>query len=132
MKTTYNTEKNIFEHTSGAPNHQEKIETLIINTLFTDRRADDDDIIPDGYGIKRGWWGDTFSDKKTGSKLWLLKREKQMNSVVLKTKNYAYEALKPLVEDGIIRKLTIEAYIPKNGVLGLIIKPDEKIFTYEL
>ena len=43
--------------------------TLVLICLFTDVRADTDDIIPDNSSDPRGWPGDTFSDYPWGSKL---------------------------------------------------------------
>lgn len=53
----------------------EGLVTLVLICLFTDVRADTDDIIPDNSSDPRGWPGDTFSDYPWGSKLWLLDRE---------------------------------------------------------
>ena len=47
-------------------------------SLGTDRRAQQDDVIPNGSQDKRGWWGDTYRPRKIGSRLWLLYREKQL------------------------------------------------------
>ena len=44
----------------------------VINSLFSWRRAESDDILP---GTSRyGWWADTYDDdgEKFGSRLWLL------------------------------------------------------------
>ncbi|WP_247751168.1 phage GP46 family protein [Citrobacter freundii] len=40
--------------------------TLVLICLFTDVRADTDDIIPDNSSDPRGWPGDTFSDYPWG------------------------------------------------------------------
>src|SRR5690606_37822179 len=57
------------------------LESLVYMLLFTDRRADPGDDIPDGTDDPRGWWGETF-DYGFGSKLWLLQRSKTTPRVV--------------------------------------------------
>ncbi|SPD73837.1 GP46 family protein [uncultured Desulfobacterium sp.] len=97
------------------------LETAVIISLFSDRRANDDDELPSGDD-RRGWWADTYADvdgDKIGSRLWLLGREKQLPGVVGKAKEYAEEALKWLVDDGIAEKVSVAAEIVQKGMLGL-------------
>lgn len=98
------------------------LETAVIISLFTDRRADPDNPLPDESGDRRGWWADAYpriEGDRIGSKLWLLSREKQLQSVVNRAREYAREALAWLVDDGIARRVTVEAEIVRTGVLGL-------------
>jgi phage gp46-like protein len=98
------------------------LESAVIISLFTDRRADEDDPLPDPSDDRRGWWGDAYpqiDQDKIGSKLWLLHREKQLPSVVNRAREYAQEALAWLVEDSIASRVTVEAEIVRQGVLGL-------------
>lgn len=55
------------------------LDTAVIISLFTDRRALEDDATPDFTENRRGWWGDTYDaqQRPIGSRLWLLSREKQ-------------------------------------------------------
>jgi len=76
------------------------LETAVIISLFSDRRASDDDVLPPADTDKRGWWGDTEMDK-IGSRLWLLSREKQMPQVLAKANEYAREALKWMIDDNV-------------------------------
>jgi phage gp46-like protein len=107
------------------------LQTAVILSLFTDRRAKDDDILPGGDSDKRGWWGDAFPfspDDKIGSRRWLLSREKQLSSVLRRVKDYDEEALKWLVDDGIALSVTVTANIVSNGILGEtieIVRPDK-------
>lgn len=118
------------------PEIDDGLETAIIISLFTDRKANDDDELPSGDD-RRGWWGDSFAEIEgdlIGSRLWLLKREKQLSSVVAKAKIYAEEALKWMIEDGIAEKVTVTAEIVKRGILGLLIeitKPGISPFKYK-
>lgn len=98
------------------------LETAVIISLFTDRRANADDTIPDGSNDRRGWWADAFNDvvnDKIGSRLWLLSREKQLSAVLVRAREYAMEALQWLVDDGVAQAVDVVASNPKPGVLGL-------------
>ena len=37
------------------------LRTAVILSLFLDRRAEDDDILPNGSDDRRGWWADTVA-----------------------------------------------------------------------
>lgn len=96
------------------------LETAVVISLFTDRRARTDDALPDGVdGDRRGWWADAFNQRPIGSRLWLLSREKQLPAVVARAKEYAEEALAWLVEDNVASRVVVTAEVVKNGVLGL-------------
>ena len=97
--------------------------TNIIVSLFTDARASNDDILPDGATDKRGWWGDSFSDKKIGSRLWLLSREKQLSSVLKRAQEYAEESLAWMIKARLIKSVSVTATNPSNGVLMLTVRP---------
>lgn len=100
------------------------LETAVIISLFSDRRAAADDILPEGAD-RRGWWGDVYSGldgDRIGSRLWLLHREKQLPAVLVKTREYAMEALQWLVEDGIAAAVDVQTEIVRTGVLGLLIE----------
>jgi phage gp46-like protein len=97
--------------------------TNIIASLFTDARAHNDDILPDGSADRRGWWGNSFSDKKIGSRLWLLSREKQLSSVLKRAQEYAEESLQWMIKERLIKSVTVVAANPSNGVLMLTVRP---------
>lgn len=105
----------------------DSLETAVLVSLFTDRLANTDDVLPDPAAGRRGWWGDSFAAKqgdRIGSRLWLLSREKQLPSVMARAREYAEEALRWLVEDGIAKRVTVTAEIVQQGVLGLRIVID--------
>jgi phage gp46-like protein len=110
--------------------------TAVIVSLFTDRKAEADDVLPDDSGDRRGWWGDIYprvEDDRIGSRLWLLSREKQLRDVVMRAEHYAQESLQWLIEDGIAEQVTVTGSVPKNGVLGLeiaVYRPAGEITTY--
>lgn len=98
------------------------LETAIFLSLFTDRRASDEDQLPEGEASRRGWWGDVFPNvprDRIGSKLWLLGREKQMPQVVPRAQEYARDALQWLIEDRVAERVDVEAAIVSPGVLGI-------------
>lgn len=107
------------------------LETAVVLSLFTDRRAEDDDRLPEpGDTDRRGWWADAFPEiegDRIGSRLWLLNREKQTQDVANRAREYAEEALAWLVDDGIASRIEVEAAFVRAGVLGLgvaIHRPD--------
>lgn len=97
------------------------LETAVLISLFTDRRADEREELPAGETSRRGWWGDSFAadSDKVGSRLWLLHREKSLAEVAARAEDYAREALAWLIEDGVSDKTTVKARTPGNGALIL-------------
>ncbi|HEY4254591.1 MAG TPA: phage GP46 family protein [Roseomonas sp.] len=96
------------------------LRTAVILSLFLDRRARSDDATQDGD--RRGWLGDALSPvtgDRIGSRLWLLRREKQLPETLRRAEDYAREALAWLVEDGLARRVTVAADWLAMGLLGL-------------
>jgi phage gp46-like protein len=118
---TFNADLKIFKGDLVA---EKDLETAITLSLFSDRRAAVDDPIEAGESL-RGWWGDTFSEVKNdkfGSKLWLLRREKQLQSVLERAKQYAQESLQWLVDDRVAQKILVITEIvgeKPSGILGI-------------
>lgn len=114
------------------------LQTAVVISLFTDRRARPDDVLPQADADPRGWWADSLGaeGEQIGSRLWLLSREKQTPETVARAREYAEEALAWLVSDGVAAKVEVEVSIPRDGVLGLIIwitrpgGPDRQRFDY--
>lgn len=107
--------------TDGDLATDEGLETAVILSLYTDRRALPEDELPDGNADRRGWWCDAYSDRPHGSRLWLLGREKELDRVLRRAEEYAREALTWLIEDGIAVAIEIEAIHLRRGVLQLIV-----------
>jgi phage gp46-like protein len=98
------------------------LETAVLLSLFTDRRAEADDALPGSDVDRRGWWGDAWPDipgDRIGSRLWLLHREKQTPAVLGRAQQYAREALAWMIDDGIASGVDVVATIPRGGVLAL-------------
>ena len=111
---------------------EDSLRTAVILSLFLDRRANDDDILPNDSDDRRGWWADTVapmtdygigggsaSGDHIGSRLWLLSREKQLAGVLERARHYAEEALTWLVEDGVATAVQVAATNPRQGWLVL-------------
>jgi phage gp46-like protein len=94
------------------------LRTAVIISLFTDRRALDDDVLPVGDD-RRGWWGDCANDDpndRIGSRRWLLVREKATDAVATRARDYDREALAWLVTDGIAASVAVEcSLLPVSG-----------------
>ena len=104
---------------------EEDIETAVILSLMLDARARDDDALPDGSGDRRGWWADSAAPAadgdRTGSRLWLLSREKTLPEVLRRARDYAEEALAWLLEDGAAKNVSVHAAMPRRGLLALTV-----------
>src|SRR5471032_1175811 len=94
------------------------IETAVYISLFSDRAANPDDVIPDGSGDPRGWWGDTGQEQPIGSRLWLLGRAKQTTDALNLAKDYITEALQWLIDDGVVGSFDITVEWSAVGRLG--------------
>ena len=111
------------------------LRTAVIISLFTDRRANDDDVIPDGSNDRRGWW----ANPDIGSRLWLLSREKETQETFDRAVLYTREALQWLFDDGVALSVDVSGEWVRRGVLGLVVTiglPDggqfEDVFNYQL
>ncbi len=96
--------------------------TAVIISLFTNRRARLDDPLPDPNSSRMGWWGDLHSEKENdqiGSRLWLLRREKQTQDTLNRAYEYCHEALKWLVDDGIASQVDVRVEYVRLGVMGI-------------
>lgn len=93
------------------------LETAIIISIWTNRRARDDDRLPDGSGYLGGWWGDTFADvdsDEIGSRLWLLSRETRTPETLNRAKQYLIEAVQWLIDDGVATKVDVHVEYDRN------------------
>ncbi len=109
----------------------DRLTSAVVVSLFSDRRAAVDDPLPDPAADRRGWVGDALSPGATGaggaylsaarlgSRLWLLKREKQTEATRRRAEDYAREALAWLVEDGHATAIDVTAAWVRRGVLAL-------------
>lgn len=89
------------------------LETAAVVSLFTDARADPEEL-PEGHDDRRGFWG---SD--VGSKLWTLSREKTLNDVVVRAEEYTREALQWMQDDGVVSSIEVAANLESREKLGI-------------
>lgn len=97
------------------------LETAVIISLFTDRLANGDDVLPSGDD-PRGWVGDLGQPVKIGSRLWLLERAKLSLQTGAIAKSMAAEALQWLIDDGVVAKFEIitEVLLPSRLNMQII------------
>ncbi len=111
------------------------LKSAVIYSLFTDRKASNDDVIPDGTDNLRGHWGDSVLDDvqdSEGSKLWLLSREKQTAQTLSRAIEYAEEALQWLVDDDVAENISVIGEWLRTGIIALGITidlPNGEIYT---
>lgn len=94
------------------------LQNAVYISLFTDRVANPDDVIPDASQDPRGWWGDAGQDVAVGSRLWLLQRAKQTVETLNLAKDYIVEALQWLIDDGVVGSFDITVEWTAAGLLG--------------
>lgn len=100
------------------------LETAILLSLYTDRRAEDGDVLPLGETDRRGWWGDAVpvvEGDRMGSRLWLLAREKQTDTVRRRAEEYVREALQWLVDDRVASRIEVAVSFPRSGAIGITV-----------
>jgi phage gp46-like protein len=87
------------------------LRTAVLLSLFTDRRAEDDDALPADDGDRRGWWADEFAETEgdlMGSRLWLLDRSTRRVDVARRAEEFIREALAWPLEDKVAARLDVE------------------------
>jgi phage gp46-like protein len=90
----------------GDLEREEGLETAVFISLFTDRRADDEDEI-DNVNDKRGWWADNTMENKIGSKLWQYERIKTTTNDMIKVKAAIEESLQWLIDDEVAKEILV-------------------------
>jgi phage gp46-like protein len=93
--------------------------TAVLISLFTDRLANDDDVIPDGSNDPRGWVGDLGATVPIGSRLWLLSRAKLVPAVAAQAKSLAAQALQWMVDDSVVARFDINTEIVQPNRLNM-------------
>ena len=87
----------------------DSLSRAVVISLFTWQRASQSDEVDNDQ--RMGWWGDTFAEEKgdkIGSKLWLLLRQKITDETLNRAQEYAYDALKWLIDDGICSDIKVD------------------------
>lgn len=122
ISTTWNTSTGYADWAMSGPSLQsgKDLYTAVLISLFTDRVANQGDAIPDGSGDPRGWCLDDPTHP-IGSRLWLLDRSKQTQETLANANDYVAEALKWLIDDGVVAKFDILCEWTKPSMLGIAI-----------
>lgn len=82
------------------------LETPVLQSLFSDRRARPSDDVED----RRGWWGDahaTLDGDQIGSHLWLLKRQPRSPQNLRRAQVFSTECLAWMQRIGIAKSVTV-------------------------
>lgn len=101
------------------------LETAVIISLFTDRRASAEQIPPEyEQDDLRGYWGDltnVSATDQTGSLLWLLAREKELPQTLSRAEQYCRGALAWMIDDRVATTIEVAASYHSRGVMLLVI-----------
>lgn len=101
------------------------LETAVIISLFTDRRASPEQIPSElPQGDLRGYWGDISNaspSDQTGSLLWLLAREKQLPQIFGRAQQYCREALAWMMEDLVATRVEVTAEFAAQGWMLILV-----------
>jgi phage gp46-like protein len=105
---------------NGGLDEKQVIGNIVKVALLTDRRSDEDEILPDpDSSDRRGWWGDFDAQSiwdgwQIGCKNWLLLRAKilpadaQEGSTLVRAEHYTREALQPMIDKRICTSIDVE------------------------
>ena len=98
------------------------LQTAIVWSLITDKRATADDILPDGSDDRRGNWGDAWPEidgHQLGSRDWIvLNRAKQTQETLNAAIDSARDALQWLIDQGIAANIDVTGEWVRSGLLG--------------
>jgi phage gp46-like protein len=117
----------------------DEILSAVLLSLFTDRRAEDSDELPEGETDRRGWWADEFSSvdgDRFGSRLWLRARSKQTPELLELVRGDCEEALAWFTEDRIAESVTVTTAYPERGVMTISVavkrpKQDPVLYRFD-
>lgn len=120
------------------------LQTAVVISLFTDRRAGRDDALPFNETDRRGWVGDEFMSAEFdatadawGSALWLCYSGKVTSDLLETARFAAQEALAWLVRDQIASRVTVQTLWvgerkDRLAVRPTIYKPDQVQPVYDV
>lgn len=84
------------------------LETAVLLSLFTDARAPDGTVPPDGTTDLRGCWMDYYEGWSMGSLLWTIEGSKKVgNSLLTHARTICEQALQWLIDDGVVGKVAV-------------------------
>ncbi|MCK5602852.1 phage GP46 family protein [Candidatus Pacearchaeota archaeon] len=88
------------------------LETAVLISVFTDRRAEPSDEYGKTNHYKGGWWGSITEliGREMGSRLWLLRREKLTQSNLNLAKAYLEECLQWMLDDSVAESIVVTTW----------------------
>lgn len=95
---------------AASPRRREPLVRAVVISLFTWRRANDDDQLPGDS--RMGWWGDSYEQTtgdKIGSRIWLLSRSTITDQTATDLVAYARECLQWLLDDNVASSIDVSA-----------------------
>lgn len=90
----------------------EGLETSVLLSMFTDRRAEDGEPVPGSESDRRGWWADEFLESpgdRMGSRRWLLSRAAMRRGIEEREVAYTEQGLRWMLEDRVASSVDVEA-----------------------
>jgi phage gp46-like protein len=114
--------------------------TAVVISVFTDRQARADDILPNadqGETDRRGWCGDDLNTNvadRIGSRSWLNESAKQLQAVLTSDRQYLEECLAWMVKDGVASKVIVRTFAPQQGVRAALVeihRPKKTVARYQ-
>lgn len=143
VKTAFNGELMVSDWQLAGPDLEtdEGLATAFVISLFTDGQLHPDDPIPEGETGRGGFWGDVVAPVnapegepwRTGSRLRLIRREKQTAETARRAEDICEEALAWAVKMGVVREVVVSAAWADVGRLELLItgfRPDGTPFKF--
>ena len=109
---------------------EDSFEASILTSLFTDTRADSDEVVEPE--LRRGWIGSHDQEFQIGSKLWLYSQIRNTVSDQLNIPSVAFIALKHFVDDGLATsvKTNIETIDGRLTLRVDIARLDNKVIIH--
>ncbi len=112
---------------NGALAIDDGLDTAVALSLFSDRLANPDDVLPAGDGDRGGWWGDAYlpplngQPDRIGSRLWLLARALQTQETARRAQAYVQEGLQWMEIDGVVASVTVPMpTFPAPGYMNIV------------
>lgn len=95
----------------------EGLESAIIISLFTDKRASESEVSEPS--LRRGWVGNELNEDSTyniGSKLWLVSQARANQKSLNDSISFAKESLQWMIDDQIAKDITVTGELLIQGV----------------
>jgi phage gp46-like protein len=122
LALAFNPELQVFDLASDGADlaTDDTLASIALASLLCDRLVEKYEV-PPGADC-RGWWADVYADipHKTGSRLWLLERNKQLPSIVKRCEQYCQEALAWMVTDELCKAVRVTVFAVAAMLVAMI------------